>query len=253
MSENWLSRTDLLLSPEKTALLKASNIIIVGLGGVGAYAAEMLARTGIGRMTIIDADIVNLSNLNRQLLATHPNLGKSKAELMAERLRAINPEVELTVLNEFLNDDRILEVLKGQEYDYVVDAIDTLTPKQNLIMYSVQEGLSIISSMGAGGKRNPEKIHIADLSDTYNCRLAKILRKRLQRHGIRKGIKTIYSSELQDKNAVLLCDDERNKKSTVGTISYMPAIFGCMMAAAVIEDLIKDHTPVLLSKHISTN
>lgn len=200
----------------------------------------MIARAGVGCMTLVDDDVINISNLNRQLLATHPNIGKPKAELMAERLRSINPEIELTILNKFINDKGILEVLKAQDYDYVIDAIDTLTPKQYLIMFSIQEGLNIISSMGAGGKRNPEKIHIADLSDTYNCRLAKTLRKRLQKHGIRKGIKTIYSSELQDKNAVLLCEGEENKKSTVGTISYMPAIFGCMMAAAVIEDLIKE-------------
>lgn len=240
MEENWLSRTELLLSPEKTALLKASNVIIVGLGGVGAYAAEMIARAGVGKMTIIDADVINLSNVNRQLLATHPNLGKPKADLMADRLRAINPDIELTVLNEFLRDERTVEVLQAQKYDYVVDAIDTLSPKQYLIMQSIEEGLKIISSMGAGGKRNPEKIHIADLSKTYNCRLAKTLRKRLQKHGIRKGIKTIFSSELQDKTAMVLCEDEQNKKSTVGTISYMPAIFGCMMAAAVIDDLIEN-------------
>lgn len=238
MEENWLSRTELLLSPEKTALLQASNVIVVGLGGVGAYAAEMIARSGVGRMTIIDADVINLSNLNRQLLATHPNIGRPKAALMAERLQAINPKIKLTVINEFLCDKRILEVLQAQKYDYVIDAIDTLSPKQHLIMFSIQEGLKIISSMGAGGKRNSEKIHIADLSKTYNCRLAKTLRKRLQKHGIKKGIKTIYSSELQDKNAVELCENEQNKRSTVGTISYMPAIFGCMMAAAVIEELI---------------
>ena len=241
MSENWLSRTELLLGTEKTAILKASNIIVVGLGGVGAYAAEMLARSGVGRMTLIDDDVINPTNLNRQLLAIHPHIGRPKAELMAERLRAINPEIELTVLNKFINDRNILEVLQAQRYDYVIDAIDTLTPKQYLIMFSLQEGLNIISSMGAGGKRNPEKIHIVDLSETYNCRLAKTLRKRLQKHGIRKGIKTIFSSELQDKNAVILCENEDNKKSTVGTISYMPTIFGCMMASAVIEDLIKDN------------
>ena len=242
MEENWLSRTELLLTPEKTALLKASNVIIVGLGGVGAYAAEMIARAGVGRMTIIDADIINISNLNRQLLATHPNVGKAKSQLMEERLKSINPDIKLTVLHEFLRDERTKEVLTAQKYDYVVDAIDTLSPKQYLIMFSLEAGLNIISSMGAGGKRNPEKIHIADLSDTYNCRLAKTLRKRLQKHGIKKGVKTIYSSELQDKNAVLLCDDEQNKRSTVGTISYMPAIFGCMMAAAVIDDLINKNS-----------
>ncbi len=237
MQEHWLSRTDLLLTSEKTKRLKASNVLVVGLGGVGAYAAEMIARSGVERMTIIDGDCVSISNLNRQLAATHSNLSRPKVEVMAERMQDINPAIKLTVLHEFLRDERTIEVLLAQKYDYVVDAIDTLSPKLFLIIHSLQNDLNIISSMGAGGKRRPEKIRVADISQTYNCRLAKMIRKRLQRRGIKKGLKTVFSSELQDKNAVLFCDEESNKKSIVGTISYMPAIFGCTMAAAVIEDL----------------
>lgn len=238
-SEYWLSRTELLLSPKKTERLKSSNVLVVGLGGVGAYAAEMVARSGVGQMTLIDADVITPTNLNRQLLATQSNLGKPKTELMANRLRDINPDIKLTVYNEFLRDERILEVLKSQHYDYVIDAIDTISPKLFLIINCVNERINIISSMGAGGKRNPEMIHIADISKTYSCGLAKVIRKRLQKHGIKKGVKTVFSSEPQDKNAVILCDEE-NKVSTVGTISYMPTIFGCMAASVVINDLTED-------------
>lgn len=235
--EKWTDRTELLLSAEQLEQLKQANILVVGLGGVGAYAAEMIARAGVGKMTIIDGDVVSTTNLNRQLLATQPALGKPKADLMKKRLLAINPEIELTVLNEFLRDERTLEVLQAQKYDYVIDAIDTLSPKLYLIMFSLAEKLRIISSMGAGGKSNPEKIHRADISKTYNCRLAKTVRKRLHKQGIKKGLKTVFSSELQDKNAVITTEEEQNKKSIVGTISYMPAIFGCMIAAEVIKDL----------------
>lgn len=235
--EQWTDRTELLLSSAQLNKLKNASVLVVGLGGVGAYAAEMIARAGVGKMTIIDGDVINTTNLNRQLLATHPSLGKAKSKLMAERLKSINPEIELTVYQEFLRDDRTLEVLKSQAYDYVIDAIDTLSPKLYLIIHSLELKLPIISSMGAGGKRDPEKIHITDISKTYNCRLAKTIRKRLYRQNIKKGLKTVFSSELQDKNAVITTDEEQNKKSIVGTISYMPAIFGCMMAAEVIKDI----------------
>lgn len=240
MDTNWLTRTELLLTAEKTEQLKKSNVLIVGLGGVGAYAVEMLARAGVGKMTIVDGDTVNLTNLNRQLLATHSNLNRPKADVMAERLRDINPDIELEVINEFIEEDRTIEILKSQAFDYVIDAIDTLTPKVHLIYNSTVEGIRIISSMGAGGKRNPESIFIKDMSETYNCRLAKIVRKRLSRLGLKKGVKTVFSTEQRDINAVQYSEDERNKKSTVGTISYMPAIFGCTLAAAVINDLIAD-------------
>ena len=236
MGDNWLERTELLLSKETVEQLRHKNVLVVGLGGVGAYAAEMIARAGIGRMTIVDADTVSTSNINRQLPALHSHIGKPKAEIMASRLRDINPNIDLTVINEFVKDERMVQLLDN-EYDYVVDAIDTISPKVFLILHCLNRNLKIVSSMGAGGKTDPSKIAIADISKSYNCKLAKSIRKRLHRKGINKGVAVVFSSELTDKDAVVEVDDEENKKSTVGTISYMPALFGIFCAAKVIRDL----------------
>jgi len=236
MGDNWLERTELLLSKETVEQLRHKNVLVVGLGGVGAYAAEMIARAGIGRMTIVDADTVSASNINRQLPALHSHIGKPKAEIMASRLRDINPDIDLTVINEFVKDERMVQLLDN-EYDYVVDAIDTISPKVFLILHCLNRNLKIVSSMGAGGKTDPSKIAIADISKSYNCKLAKSIRKRLHRKGINKGVAVVFSSELTDKDAVVEVDDEENKKSTVGTISYMPALFGIFCAAKVIRDL----------------
>lgn len=236
MDCNWLERTELLLGKETVEQLKNKHVLVVGLGGVGAYAAEMIARAGIGRMTIVDGDTVSISNINRQLPALHSQVGRSKAEVVAERLRDINPYIELTVVNEFIKDDRMVQLLENK-YDYVVDAIDTLSPKVFLICHSVRLGLRIISSMGSGGKTDPTKLQIADISKTYNCKLARAIRKRLHRKGVDKGVTVVFSTELTDKAAVVEVDDEENKKSTVGTISYMPAMFGIFCASKVIRDL----------------
>lgn len=236
MGDNWLERTELLLGSETVEQLRHKHVLVIGLGGVGAYAAEMIARAGVGRMTIVDADTVSVSNINRQLPALHSNLGKPKAEIMAARLRDINPDIGLTVINEFVKDER-MEQLLDNDYDYVVDAIDTISPKLFLILHCLNRNLKIVSSMGAGGKTDPSKISIADISKTYNCKLAKSIRKRLHRKGINHGVSVVFSSELTDKDAVLEVDDEENKKSTVGTISYMPAIFGIFCASKVIRDL----------------
>ena len=236
MGDNWLERTELLLGNETVEQLRHKHVLVVGLGGVGAYAAEMIARAGIGRMTIVDADTVSISNINRQLPALHSHIGKPKAEIMAYRLRDINPDINLTVINEFVKDERMVQLLDN-EYDYVVDAIDTISPKVFLILHCLNRNLKIVSSMGAGGKTDPSKIAIADISKSYNCKLAKSIRKRLHRKGINKGVAVVFSSELTDKDAVVEVDDEENKKSTVGTISYMPALFGIFCAAKVIRDL----------------
>ena len=236
MGDNWLERTELLLGKETVEQLRHKNVLVVGLGGVGAYAAEMIARAGIGRMTIVDADTVSASNINRQLPALHSHIGKPKAEIMASRLRDINPDIDLTVINEFVKDERMVQLLDN-EYDYVVDAIDTISPKVFLILHCLNRNLKIVSSMGACGKTDPSKIAIADISKSYNCKLAKSIRKRLHRKGINKGVAVVFSSELTDKDAVVEVDDEENKKSTVGTISYMPALFGIFCAAKVIRDL----------------
>lgn len=236
MDSNWLERTELLFGKETVGRLRDKNVLVVGLGGVGAYAAEMIARAGVGRMTIVDGDTVSISNINRQLPALHSQVGRSKAEVMAERLRDINPEIQLTVVDEFIKDERMVQLLE-KKYDYVVDAIDTLSPKVFLICHSVRLGLKIISSMGSGGKTDPTKLQIADISKTYNCKLARAIRKRLHRKGIDKGVPVIFSTELTDKAAVVEVDDEKNKKSTVGTISYMPAMFGIFCASKVVRDL----------------
>lgn len=233
---NWLARTELLLGTEKIAKLKNSHVLVVGLGGVGAYAAEMLCRAGIGKMTIVDGDNIEVSNINRQLPATLSNVGKMKADILAQRFVDINPEIEIEVINEYLRVERMLEILQ-KPYDYVVDAIDTLSPKVYLIFHSLQLGLKIVSSMGSGGKINPELVKTTDISKSYNCKLARMLRKRLGRLGVRKGFKVVFSAEEIPDEAVLI-EEGINKKSVVGTISYMPPVFGCHIAAVVINDLI---------------
>lgn len=234
---NWLERTELLLGSAKLEKLKQANVLVVGLGGVGAYAAEQLCRAGIGKMTIVDADVVEHTNRNRQLPALISNVGKPKAEILAARFLDINPELQLTVVNDYIRDEKTIELLKSQPFDYVVDAIDTLSPKVFLIYHSLQLGLKVVSSMGAGGKLDPQKVEAADISKSYNCKLAKMLRKRLSRMGIKKGVKVVFSSEEVDENAVRLEEGE-NKKSTVGTISYMPPVFGCFVSSVVIRDLV---------------
>lgn len=234
---DWLSRTELLLGKEKLEHLRKAHVLVAGLGGVGAYAAEQLCRAGIGELTIVDGDIVELTNKNRQLPALDSTLGQSKAELMAARLRDINPEVKLHVINDFIRDDRMIEILEAAPYDYVVDAIDTLAPKIFLIYHSVQKGLPIVSSMGSGGKLDPSQIQVTDISKSYNCNLARMLRKRLHKLGLYKGVKVIFSSEFTAPEAIVLTEGQ-NKKSNVGTISYMPPLFGCFIASVVIRDLI---------------
>lgn len=217
--------------------LRRAHVLVVGLGGVGAYAAEMICRAGVGRMTIVDADTVQPTNINRQLPALHSTVGQPKAEVLAARFRDINPDVELTVLPLFLKDENIPELLDAATYDFVVDAIDTLAPKCHLIAEAMKRRIKIVSSMGAGAKSDITQIRFADLWDTYHCGLSKAVRKRLQKMGIRRKLPVVFSTEQADPNAVLLTDDEQNKKSTCGTVSYMPAVFGCYLAEYVIKRL----------------
>jgi tRNA A37 threonylcarbamoyladenosine dehydratase len=235
--EHWTSRTELLIGPEKLKLLRESHVLVAGLGGVGAYAAENICRAGVGRMTIVDGDAINPSNRNRQLLALKSTEGKRKAELMAERLKDINPELELRVVDDYLKDEKVEAICVG-DYDYVVDAIDTLSPKVFFIKECMRLGLKLVSSMGAGGKTNPELIQIADIADSHSCRLAFYIRKRLQKFGIRSGFKVVFSTEPIADGSMVKVENEENKKSMVGTISYMPAIFGCMMSSVVIRDIL---------------
>ena len=235
--ENWKQRTALLLGEEKMERLRNAHVLVVGLGGVGAYAAEMICRAGVGRMTIVDADTVQSTNLNRQLPALHSTLGMPNANILEARFKDINPELELKVLPVFLKDENIPELLDAARYDFIVDAIDTLSPKCYLIYHALQRRIKIVSSMGAGAKSDITQVRFADLWDTYHCGLSKAVRKRLQKMGVKRKVPVVFSTEQADSNAVLLTDDEMNKKSTCGTVSYMPAVFGCYLAEYVIKRL----------------
>lgn len=234
---NWLERTELLLGEDKLNILKNANVLVVGVGGVGAYAAEMIVRSGVGRMTIADADKVSPTNINRQLVALHSTVGREKCDILADRLKDINPELQLTIVNRFIKDDETDALLDSSNFDYVVDAIDTLSPKLALIKGALDRGIRIVSSMGAGAKTDPTLMEIKDIAKTHHCPLAHMLRKRLHKIGIKRGFWAVFSPEPVREGAMILCE-EQNKKSNVGTISYIPALFGIGCASVVIRDLI---------------
>jgi len=237
MNPDWQSRTELLLGEKALDMLRHSHVLVAGLGGVGAYVTEMLCRAGIGKLTIADGDKIQPSNRNRQLLALSSNTGEYKVTIMAHRLRDINPDAVIITVSEFLHDEKVDELLK-EKYDYVVDAIDTLSPKVFLIRKTLEKGYPIISSMGSGGKIDPLKVTVCDIAESHTCRLAYSIRKQLHKLGIKEGVKVVFSPEHVSKSSVQLVEGERNKKSTVGTISYMPPVFGCIIASVVIRDLI---------------
>lgn len=228
-------RTQLLLGEEKMARLRAAHVLVVGLGGVGAYAAEMICRAGVGKMTIVDADIVQPSNINRQLPALSSTVGKLKAEVVAARLKDINPTLGLTVYPIYLKDENILELLDSDRFDFVVDAIDTISPKCHLLYNALQRKMKIISSMGAGAKSDITQVRFADLWETYHCGLSRAVRKGLNKRGMKRKLPVVFSTEQAKEEAILLTDSEKNKKSTAGTVSYMPAVFGCYLAEYVIK------------------
>lgn len=236
---SWLERTELLLGKDKLSILEGAHVLIVGTGGVGAYAAEMLCRTGIGELTVADADIVGESNINRQLIAMTSTIGMRKTDVLSQRLLDINPALKITVVNEFIKDAATYELLDSAHFDYVVDAIDTLSPKAHLIKGCLERGIPVVSSMGAGAKTDPTKVEIEDISRTHHCPLAHMLRKRLHKMGIHTGFYAVFSSEKIREGAVII-DEQTNKKSNAGTISYMPAVFGCACASVVVRDLMKE-------------
>lgn len=234
---SWDERTRLLLGNDKADRIAQSNILVVGLGGVGAYAAEMLVRAGVAKMTIADADTVSQSNINRQLVALTSTIGKDKATVLADRLKDINPQLTLRIVSKYIRDEATDQLLDSDRFDYIVDCIDTLSPKVNLIKGALDRGIKVVSSMGAGAKTNPELIEIKDIGDSHHCPLAHMLRKRLHKVGIRTGFRVVFSPEEVREGAMIIAE-ETNKKSNVGTISYIPAVFGCYCASVVIRDLI---------------
>ena len=264
LREQWTDRTELLLGSDKMQRLRDAHVLVVGVGGVGAYAAEMLCRAGVGEMTLIDADTVQPTNINRQLPATHATLGRPKVEVLAERFRDINPEIKVHALPVYLTEELKIENSKlkinrenrhavqddtgedvgnsqfsilNSQFDYIVDAIDTIAPKCALIIEAMRRHIPIVSSMGAGAKSDITQIRFADLWDTYHCGLAKAVRTRLKKAGIRQSVPVVFSTEQADRRAVITIEGEQNKKSTTGTISYMPAVFGCYLAEYVIRNL----------------
>jgi tRNA A37 threonylcarbamoyladenosine dehydratase len=241
MDTSWLSRTSLLIGEEKLMHLTQQHVMVVGLGGVGSFAAEFIARSGVGRMTIIDGDVVDPTNRNRQLPALSTNHGISKALIMEERLRAINPEITLTVVRSFVNPEMVSGLFDVKP-DYVIDAIDSITPKITFLKEAYAQGIRVVSSMGAGAKLDPTKLQVVDISKTYNCPFAQQIRKNLKQHGIRSGIKAVFSPEKHIKESLMLTDGKNFKKSAYGTISYLPAVFGATAASVVIRDLISENS-----------
>ncbi len=233
----WMSRTQLLLGDDKVEALQKKHVLVVGLGGVGGICAEMIVRAGIGKITIVDADTVDLSNANRQIPALHSTVGKLKAEVLAERLKDINPDLELTVHTIYIKDELTEQLLSNQTFDFAVDCIDTLSPKVKFIKACKDRQIPIVSSLGAGGKIDPSKIEITDISKTHDCTLAKYVRKKLNELEIRKDLIVVFSPEKIDATKVIETPKAFPKKSLIGTISYMPAIFGCMVASVVIRSL----------------
>jgi tRNA threonylcarbamoyladenosine dehydratase len=254
MSTNraWLSRSELLVGKNGLEILEKSHVLVVGLGGVGSFAAEFICRSGVGEMTIVDGDVVDPSNRNRQLPALFTTHGISKALWMEERLLAINPELKLHVINEFLSPEACERLLE-KKFDYVMDCIDSVTPKLTLLKCAYQSGQRVVSSMGAGGKTDPTQIRVTDLYETFECKLAQYVRKRLKKLGVGKGIKAIFSKEEVQKDSLILTDGSNFKMSAYGTISYLPASFGGVAASVVIRDLLnieikKEKRPKSISK-----
>lgn len=235
----WMSRTQLLLGDDKVKNLMNKHVLVVGLGGVGGICAEMIARAGVGKMTIVDGDVVDLSNCNRQIPALHSTEGRAKTDVMAERLRDINPEIELHVVNEFIRDGKTIEVLQSQPFDYAVDCIDTLSPKVWFIKACLDHQIPVVSSLGAGGKVDPLRIQVTDISRSYRCNLAKYVRKYLRALGVKEGVTVVFSPEEVDQSRIIESEKAYPKKSLIGTISYMPAVFGCVVASVVIRELYK--------------
>jgi len=223
----------MLVGQEGLSKLAAASVTVVGVGGVGAAAAEMLVRAGVGHLTIIDSDRFSETNINRQLPALHSTVGQPKVDVVRNRLLDINPNLDIATVGSFISEENMCI---GRT-DYVVDAIDTLSPKIALIQHCLKNGIPLVSSMGSGAKTDVTKVRIADISKTKMCPLAHMLRKRLHKLGIMSGFLAVYSEEAPRRDSVVI-EESRNKKSQVGTISYLPTVFGCACAQAVISGIV---------------
>ncbi len=239
----WLERTELILGPDEMNRLKSAHVLIVGLGGIGSFAAEFIARAGVGTMTIVDGDAFDITNKNRQLTALDSTIGRNKAVVLAERIKDINPDIQLNVVEEFVLPERVWELLDEYKPNYVMDCIDSVTPKLEWIVACKSKKIKVITHLGAGGKMDPTRVHVAKLPDSHNCKLGAHVKKRLKKKGVRfEKIKCVYSSELQQKDSLKMTDGSNFKRSFYGTVSYMPALFGLLGAAEVIRHLSQKDT-----------
>lgn len=234
----WQERAELLFKSEGIEKLKNAHVLVVGLGGVGSFAAEFLVRAGVGNLTIVDGDVVDITNINRQLPALHSTIDEPKVKIVGDRLMDINPELNLTRIEEFVTPERAPEIVTSQ-YDYVLDCIDSVTPKLHLIVAAKKQKVKIISNMGAGGKMEASKVVVKDISKTDVCPLAKVIRKRLKKMGVSKGVKAVFSKEHPDESSLKMTDGTNFKKSFFGTNSWIPALFGLYSAETVIRYLLK--------------
>lgn len=234
----WQERAELLFKAEGIDTLKNTNILVVGLGGVGSFAAEFLVRAGVGNMTIVDGDVIDVTNINRQLPALHSTIGQPKIQIVGDRLLDINPELNLIRLEEFISPERAHEIVTPN-FDYILDCIDSVTPKLNLILAAKRKRVKIISNMGAGGKMIASKVVVKDISKTEVCPLAKVIRKRLRKEGFNSGVKAVFSLEMPDQSSLKMTDGKNYKKSFFGTNSWMPALFGLYTAETVVRYLLK--------------
>lgn len=234
-ADSWDARSSLLLGEDAMNRLRNLRVTVVGCGGVGGYAVETLARCGVGHLRIIDADAVAPSNINRQIIALHSTIGKSKVELLADRCRDINPDIEVTPIQDFLTPDNIADMVG--DADYIIDAIDTVAPKVALIKFAMLQKKKIISSMGAGGRIDPTKVGYYDLWETTEDGLARAVRQRLKKEGLRRPLRVVASTE-KPRSYSLIPLEERNKRSSFGTIITIPAIFGMLLANRIVTDSI---------------
>ena len=237
--DNWLDRSRLLIKDDGLEKLGNAGVLVVGLGGVGGFAAEFLARSGVGRMTIVDGDCVGITNINRQIAALNSTVGMPKADVMAARIKDINPVIDLRTDLRFLRPEDVRDVVFSDDYDYVVDCIDSISPKLALIYSCLEKGVPLVSAMGAGGRMDPSAVRVADISKSKNCPLARNIRKRIKmetgRHA--RGFDVVYSEELADESSMEITEGEQFKRSYYGTVSYMPAVFGLYAASHVIREL----------------
>lgn len=234
--ENWDDRTVRLLGPDRAAMLAQSSVLVIGLGGVGGYAAEMLLRSGVGSLTLVDADEVAHSNLNRQIIALRSSLGQPKALLFAERFHDINPEAEVNALNIYVSPQNASEIISSRNFDYVIDAIDTVAPKTEVLLHCLRNKVPVISSMGAGGRVDVTKIGYFDIWDTREDGLARTVRRNLRKAGMRHPLKVVASTEKPMSHSLIELDIP-NKKSSYGTLATIPSIFGIMLANHVIRSI----------------